>query len=99
MRRGECGLLILLASGVVIASTGEADAHRRGGVFFGFSSGPAYPYYYAPPPVYYPRPYYGPRGYYVPPPTYYVAPPVYYPQPRTYYVPPPPYYGPRWGGW
>ena len=91
-------LLLIASCGAVIALSSSADAHRQGGAFFGFSTGPAYPYY-APPPVYYPRPYYPPPVYYAPPPTYYVPPPRPYYPPPAYYAPPQFYYGPRPGGW
>jgi hypothetical protein len=99
-KRGYKRVLVWIAiGGAAIAFTSPADAHRRGGggVFFGFSTGPAYPYY-RPPPVYYPRPYYGPAAYYVPPPVYY-PPPIYYAPAPTYYPPPSVYYSPGWRGW
>jgi hypothetical protein len=102
MRRSKRVLGLIAIGGATLGLATPADAHRRGGgVFFGFSAGPGYPYY-RPPPAYYAPRYYPPPVYYVPPPVYYGPPPTYYyAPPPTYYVPPPPpvYYSPAWRSW
>jgi hypothetical protein len=79
---GRFGLALAALIAVAAVATPAAADHHGGASFsLGFTTAPAYPYYYAPPP----------RYYYAPPPRYYYAPP-----PAYYYAPPPPayYYSP-----
>ncbi|HWL80897.1 MAG TPA: hypothetical protein VNR89_08090 [Roseomonas sp.] len=74
---------LLLAALLLTLAT--APVMARGGIWFGFGGGYAYPPPYGWPRPYYPRPYpyyYGPP--YYGPPSYYVVPPVPYSRPPPY---------------